>query len=136
MFDTYLITIIVIVVIILSSAIRILREYERGVIITAVVVTALFFAFAISLGLKAQSRKVTTGQKGLIGEAGRAHTDLDPTGTVAIHGEFWKAESATGETIEAGTRVEIIEVAGLEILVRPAAASPFNTGRDQNQASD
>ncbi len=95
------------------------------VIITAVGLTALFFAFAVGMGLRAQKRKVTTGHEGLVGEAGEARTDLDPSGTVAIHGEFWKAESATGERIPAGTRVEVIQVSGLHIQVRPVSQSPF-----------
>ncbi|MCK4773016.1 MAG: nodulation protein NfeD, partial [Candidatus Latescibacteria bacterium] len=106
-----------------------------GIIITAVIVTALFFGFAIGMGIRAQSRRVTTGHEGLVGEAGEAHTTLDPTGTIAIHGEFWKAESATGEPIEAGTRVEVIEVAGLQLLVRPAERSPFSKHGDQGQAT-
>jgi len=106
-----------------------------GIIITAVIVTALFFGFAIGMGIRAQSRRVTTGHEGLVGEAGEAHTTLDPTGTIAIHGEFWKAESATGEPIEAGTRVEVIEVAGLQLLVRPSERSPFSKHGDKGQAT-
>ena len=95
------------------------------IIITAVGLTALFFAFAVGMGLRAQKRKVTTGHEGLVGEAGEVRTELDPSGTVAIHGEFWKAESATGERISAGTRVEVIQVSGLHIQVRPVSQSPF-----------
>lgn len=106
-----------------------------GIIITAVVVTTLFFAFAIGMGLKAQSRKVTTGHEGLVGEIGSVHSVLDPIGTIAIHGEFWKAESATGDPIEAGSNVEVIEAVGLQLLVRPAPDSPFRTKRGQDPAT-
>ena len=106
-----------------------------GIIITAVTVTALFFAFAVGMGLRAQSRRVTTGHEGLVGEAGEAHTTLDPTGTIAIHGEFWKAESATGEPIEAGTRVEVVKVAGLQLLVRQTAPSPFSKDGGEGPAA-
>jgi membrane-bound serine protease (ClpP class) len=99
-----------------------------GVIIFAVVITTLFFAVAVGLGLRAQARKVVTGAEGLVGEAGRAHTDLDPDGTVAVHGEFWKATSLDGAAITAGTRIEIMQVAGLQLLVRPAAGSAFDEG--------
>ncbi len=101
-----------------------------GVVIFAVAITALFFAVAVGLGLKAQSKKVVTGTEGLVGESGRAHTDLNPSGTVSVHGEFWRAVSAGGEPIAAGTRIEIIRVAGLELLVRPAAGTAFDTKGD------
>ncbi len=99
-----------------------------GVIIFAVVITALFFAVAVGLGLKAQSKKVVTGTEGLVGETGRAHTDLDPDGTISVHGEFWQATSLDGTSIAAGTRIEVMQVAGLQLQVRPAAGSAFDTG--------
>ncbi|KPJ48372.1 serine protease, partial [candidate division TA06 bacterium DG_26] len=42
------------------------------VIIPSVVVTALFFLFAIGMAIRAQRRKPTTGMKGIIGEIGVA----------------------------------------------------------------
>ena len=102
------------------------------IIISAVVATALFFGFAIGMAIRAQRRRVTTGNEGLLGEIGEARTTLDPRGTVAVHGEFWNAESSTGEAIEAGTRVEVLKVAGLKMLVRPAQQSLFNS-EDQSQ---
>lgn len=97
-----------------------------SVIIVAVALTALFFLLAVGLGLKAQKARVATGSEGLVGELGETASRLDPTGTVAVHGEIWKADSATGEPIEAGTTVEVVRVAGLRLLVRPAGRSPFD----------
>jgi len=98
-----------------------------GVIIFAVLITALFFAVAVGLGLRAQKKRVVTGAEGLIGELGRAHTALDPDGTVAVHGEFWKATSLEGSAIEAGTPIEVMQVAGLQLLVQPATRNTFTS---------
>lgn len=104
------------------------------IIISAVVVTALFFGFAIGMAIRAQRRRVTTGSEGLPGEIGEAHTTLDPSGTVVVHGEFWNADSSTGEAIEAGTSVEVLKVAGLRMLVRPAQQGLFSS-QDQSDKS-
>lgn len=87
------------------------------VIALIVVLTVLFFAFAITLGIKAQQRKPTTGVQGLIMEVGEAITDLDPEGEIRIHGEFWKAESIEGK-IEANSTVEVVEVQNLKLKVK------------------
>jgi membrane-bound serine protease (ClpP class) len=101
-----------------------------GVIIPAVILTALFFLFAVGLGLQAQRKRVATGVEGLVGEIGEATARLDPTGTVAVHGEFWKADSVGGTPIEEGTSIEVVQVAGLRLLVRPASRSPFDEQTD------
>ncbi len=68
-------------------------EISMELIILVVVLTAAFFLFAISLGIKAQKRKPTTGQEGIVGESGIAFTSLNPHGKVKVHGEIWIAES-------------------------------------------
>ncbi len=87
------------------------------VIALIVVLTFLFFAFAITLGIKAQQRKPTTGVQGLIKEVGETITELDPEGEIRIHGEFWNAESIEGK-IEANSKVEVVEVQNLKLKVK------------------
>ena len=87
-----------------------------SVIVPSVIVTALFFVFAVGLGLRAQKRKVATGDKGLIGERGVAKTDVHDSGSVFVHGEYWNAWSA--ENIPEGSTVEIVEVVGMKLKVR------------------
>jgi membrane-bound serine protease (ClpP class) len=88
-----------------------------GVIIPAVLFTALFFIFAIGMGIRAQMKRPVTGIEGLIGELGIVARDLDPQGQVRVHGEIWSARSA-GETIPAGERVVVERVEGLLLTVR------------------
>ena len=88
-----------------------------AVIIPAVVTTALFFLFAVGMGLRAQRRKPTTGDKGMVGERGRAVTAVGPAGgQVFVRGEYWKAAAA--EDIPAGASVEVIKADGLTAEVR------------------
>lgn len=92
------------------------------VIIPAVLITAAFFIFAVSMALRAQRRKVVTGKEGLVGSVGQARTDLSPTGTVFVAGEHWTAVSASGEAIPAGAEVEVVSVEKLKIKVKPVAS--------------
>jgi len=88
-----------------------------AVIIPAVVTTVLFFLFAVGMGLRAQRRKPTTGDKGMVGERGRAVTAVGPAGgQVFVRGEYWKAAAA--EEIPAGASVEVIKADGLTAEVR------------------
>jgi membrane-bound serine protease (ClpP class) len=85
------------------------------VVVTVTLGTALFFLFAVGMGLKAQMKKVTTGDKGLIGMAGEARTEIKPEGYVFIHGELWKAVSDPQTAgIEKGEKVK---VTGIENLI-------------------
>lgn len=87
------------------------------VIIPSVAFTALFFLFAVGLGLRAQGRKVATGTGGMLGERGQAKTAVHQTGSVFIHGEHWTAYSDA--EIPAGTAVKVVEVVGMKLKVKP-----------------
>ena len=53
-------------------------------------ITVILLRFAIA----AKRRKAVTGEAGMIGLVGVAHTDLDPAGKVLVHGEIWEARAA------------------------------------------
>jgi membrane-bound serine protease (ClpP class) len=88
-----------------------------GVIIPSVLFTALFFLFAVGMGVRAQQRKVTTGNEGMVGEEGVARGAVHESGPVFVRGELWNARSA--EPIAAGTRVVVERVDGMTVTVRP-----------------
>ncbi len=90
---------------------------SRSVIVTAVIVTALFFFFVIGIGLKAQKRKPVTGVEGIMEETGESLEILDPTGTVRIHGETWNAESVGGK-INKGEKVQVTAMKDLKLYVK------------------
>ena len=88
-----------------------------GLIIPAAIVTALFFAFVVGMGLRAQSRKVLTGSEGLVGETGTVSTDLSPEGKVLVHGEVWSARSTV--SVARGSKVKVVSVNGMKLTVEP-----------------
>lgn len=87
------------------------------VILVIVILTVAFFLFAISFGIKAQTRKPTTGIEGMIGETGEAVSNLDPEGQVSLHGEVWNAESLDGH-VSKGDKIRVDRVSNLKLLVR------------------
>ncbi|MFZ1080387.1 MAG: nodulation protein NfeD [Candidatus Kryptoniota bacterium] len=70
-----------------------LVSISLSVIITTVVVAAVFFIWIVGLGLRAQQRKPATGLEAMIGETGSVIADFSPgsVGKVGVHGEIWKA---------------------------------------------
>jgi membrane-bound serine protease (ClpP class) len=95
------------------------EAYEKlawRVLIPTVLVTSGFFAVVATLAFKAYMRKPVVGSRGMIGEMGTARTRLDPGGKVFVHGEIWNAFS--DEVIEAGERVQVVEIQGLTLKVR------------------
>jgi membrane-bound serine protease (ClpP class) len=93
-------------------------EYMRislRVVIPTVLVSVGFFAFAVSMAIRARMTKPTTGVEGLIGEVGVSSSVLDPEGTVSIHGELWRAEC--DERIEKGERIKVVDVDNLKLRI-------------------
>jgi len=88
------------------------------VIITAVGITSLFFLFVVGMGLKAQRLKPVTGLEAMIGEIGQSISELNPAGTVRMHGEIWKA-IATAGLIAEGKKVIVTGFQNLTLQVEP-----------------
>jgi membrane-bound serine protease (ClpP class) len=87
-----------------------------GVLIATVAVTALFFTFAIGMGIRAQQRKATTGAKGLLDAVAVVRTRIEGEGRVFVNGVLWRAEA--DEVIEEGAKVRVLAVDGLTLKVR------------------
>ena len=88
------------------------------VIITAVTISSLFFLFVIGMGLKAQRAKPAIGLEAMIGEIGQSLSELNPGGTVRMHGEIWKAISGTGLIAE-GKKVVVTGFLNFTLQVEP-----------------
>jgi len=87
------------------------------VIAMIVIITTLFFLIVIGLGIKAQRRKPATGAEGIVGEIGKAISDLEPNGLVRVHGEIWDAESLDSK-IETGSKIIVEQVNNLKLKVK------------------
>ena len=89
-------------------------------IIPATIMTALFFAFVLTKGLRAQSLPIKVGKETMLGKTVAAFTPIDAGGgKVFVEGEYWNAVSDT--PVEQGKPVEISAVLGLTLKVRPKA---------------
>ncbi|MBI3945318.1 MAG: nodulation protein NfeD [Armatimonadetes bacterium] len=86
-------------------------------IVSATVVTTLFFAFVVGAGLRAQRLRITTGLEGLLGQSVVVKRDVAPVGKVLAEGEIWNAESEDGP-IAAGERAVVVGVDKFTLRVR------------------
>lgn len=58
--------------------------------------------------------------RSMVGERGVAREQLAPSGYVQVRGELWRAKKMGNEPpIEAGQPVQIVEMQGLTLLVKP-----------------
>ena len=80
-----------------------------------VALTAGFFLFALTLGVRAFRRRPLLGVSGLIGQSGVARGALEPEGQVSVHGEIWRA--VADRPLADGTRVTVVDVQGLTLKV-------------------
>ena len=96
---------------------------------TILTVTGLmggFFLAIARLVARSMKQQPAVGREALIGQLGRARTPLNPEGMIWLDGALWKA-TTDGDPVPAGERVEVLEVDGLQLRVRPfqeAAVDP------------
>jgi len=94
--------------------------------------TSAFFIFIVTLGLKAQRQKTTTGAEGLIGQLGTVRTQLQPEGRVFVGGELWSARCEEGA--EPGEKVRVTAIRGLMLAVsKEMAAVEARTAPSQDE---
>lgn len=89
-----------------------------NVIFVTVMATTAFFLFAVTKAIKAHRAKPSTGQEGLVGEVGRADSEIAPEGKVFVRGEYWDAWS--DEPIRHGEKVIVVMVEGMRVKVKKA----------------
>mgnify|MGYP001813701463 FL=1 len=77
-----------------------------GVVLPTAVVVAAATVFLLGRVIRAHRRQVMTGRAGLVGEIGKALSDIEADGKVMVHGEYWDARS-TGGRIEKGSEVQV-----------------------------
>jgi membrane-bound serine protease (ClpP class) len=85
------------------------------VIVPTVALTAGFFLFALTLGVRAFRRRPLLGVSGLVGQTGVARGALAPEGQVSVDGELWRA--VADRPLADGTRVTVVDVQGLTLKV-------------------
>jgi membrane-bound serine protease (ClpP class) len=89
---------------------------------TALAVTlpfALITSFLLSIALRARRNKVVTGTEAMLGQTGMTVGELNPSGTVMFHGEYWNAQASA--RVSAAEKVTIVGIDGLTLRVEPSA---------------
>ncbi len=96
-----------------------------GVVLPTAVLVAATTIFLLGRVVAAHRSQVMTGKAGLVGEIGKALSDLDPDGKVLVHGEYWDARS-TGGRIDVGSevRVEVVSDRRIDVTAAEPAAAP------------
>src|SRR6185369_7864742 len=102
--------------ILIDSSVPDLRLSLRFVL-PVVVGFAGIAAVLVRLAIAAQRQPAATGASAMIGEIGEAMTAIAPDreGSVAIHGEIWRA--IAGEAIPEHARVRVTGIHGLTLTV-------------------
>jgi membrane-bound serine protease (ClpP class) len=80
-------------------------------------ITAGFFLFIIGAAIKARERPVVSGEEEMLHAAGEVLDDFEGKGRIRIHGEIWRAESAT--PLRRGDKVQVVAVDGLVLKIQP-----------------
>lgn len=90
-----------------------------SLIITVVILTTIFFLVIISLGIKAQYKKVSSGSSAMLDEKGVAISEIKPgkAGKVKVRGEIWRAVSDV--EIKEGEEIKVERVESLTLFVKP-----------------
>ena len=87
-------------------------------IISATVVTGLFFVFVVGAGLRAQLLPVRAGRETMLGKTVSAVMPISQTsGRVFVEGELWNAISDA--PIQPGQPAEIVAIEGLTLKLKP-----------------
>jgi len=113
---------------IIAGSLLLFPGAERGlrppllVVLPGSLTLAALCFMATRLAIKARSAPLATGVEGLRGEIGIVEQVLQPEGTIFVHGESWKAMSASG-SVPAGTRVRVVRVRDLIVDVEPVDAT-------------
>ncbi|MDW7968635.1 MAG: nodulation protein NfeD [Thermoanaerobaculum sp.] len=91
-----------------------------GVILPTTLVFAFLVLFLLSRVLSAHRVKPVTGVEGMLGEEGRAVSDLSPRGKVFVHGEYWDAVAPA--PVKEGMAVRVVGIRGsvLEVEAVPS----------------
>lgn len=94
-------------------------KISLSLIITAVVVTFLFFTFVVTLGIKAQFRSKSIGFEALVGAEGKVIEEIKAKhlGKIRVMGEIWSATSDVN--ISKDTSVIVEKADSFTLFVKP-----------------
>jgi membrane-bound serine protease (ClpP class) len=75
----------------------------------------LFLTFKV---IKAMKNRTVTGKEAMVGEIGKAKTDIDKNGgKVFVHGEWWNAITDTDQHIPNGSKIVVKSIENFVLTV-------------------
>lgn len=87
-----------------------------GFVLPIALAASAIILFLVNLAVRAQRARTVTGTAGMVGETGRAMSEVTRAGgQVLAHGEIWQARSDA--PIPAGAPVQVLAVNGLTLTV-------------------
>ncbi len=100
-------------------------EVSPGLVIGVAGALGLATVFVGAKAVQARHRPVASGPEALIGEIATVRTPLAPAGQVFVDGALWEARVAPpAGPQEAGYRVRVDEIDGLNLVVSPLEDTP------------
>lgn len=78
----------------------------------------------------------TIGREKLIGEVGRAVTDISPDGSVHIQGARWKARTNRATPVKAGESARVVAIDGVVLEVEPESGGARDYRERRPKAAD
>ncbi|MFQ5826506.1 MAG: nodulation protein NfeD [Dehalococcoidia bacterium] len=91
-------------------------EINRGLIAGVVGGVTAVFIFVVGAVVRSHRRPQVTGREGMVGMTATVKTPLEPTGTVSVHGETWRATLDRGRA-SVGEEVVVTKVEALKLRV-------------------
>ncbi len=89
----------------------------RRTVLGMAVVTGGFLTLVVTKVVAMRKVPAAQSKQGMLGYVGKVTESLAPEGSVKIRGEGWRAKSYSGETIEEGATVEVVDTKGMLLLV-------------------
>ena len=92
-------------------------EVSIWAIAGASILLAVSLVVLVKLTVESRHARHPTQMQALVGQAGYASTALEPRGTVQVASELWSAVSESGQSIEEGVEVIVVDMDGLTLKV-------------------
>jgi len=89
------------------------------VISIASITLFLFFKGKLNLSTKTIEKTNADRNIGAIGIVTQRIDDLQAVGQVKVNGQIWSAVSIGGEFLEEGVEIEVVEIRGVKLYVKP-----------------
>src|SRR5207244_1767507 len=98
--------------------------FTAGVGVAAAVAgTILVMVGGMPAVVRARFSTPTIGRESMVGEVGRALTDVSPEGTVELRSAPWRARTNRATPIRAGEPVRVVGIDGLLLEVEPEGST-------------